>query len=106
MMKRYEIVNIVENQNVMFAYDITVRHNETGECVVCDQVKVFDKDEYSLGYMFHCVKKGTWNDECMLNEEDEIALQKELGIENLDEYELMHEEENNEFQRKFFGINE
>lgn len=78
---KYEIAKIEDNGSVMFASDLTIRNIETGEEVVCDCVKIWDTDQYSLAYMFQCVKKGTWaTGECMLSEEDEIALQNEMGI--------------------------
>lgn len=56
----YRIVNVTENGEFMNCSDVTIENTVTGEKMICDCVKVWDEDQYSLAYMFKLVKYNKW----------------------------------------------
>lgn len=80
----YQLIEVESNGEFMYCSDLHIRNNKTGEVVIADGVKVWEEDQYSLGYMFQLVKKDKWS-EGMLDEADEIALQEEVGYVEDDE---------------------
>lgn len=74
----YRIVDIQSNGQFMHCSDITIEHVETGEKVICDCVKIFDEDQYSLAYMFKLVKYNKWEEGVL--DDAEIAEIEREGI--------------------------
>jgi len=59
-MKTFEIVNIVENNDCVGTFDISIRNCETNEIVVADMCRIWDNDEISLRDMFEMIKAGEY----------------------------------------------
>jgi hypothetical protein len=80
----YRIANVSDNGNYMHCFDVTIEHIETGKKVVCDCVKVWDEDQYSLAYMFKLIEKGKW-EEGMLSDEEICEIEQEGIFDTSDE---------------------
>jgi hypothetical protein len=72
----YRIVNVESNGEFMYCSDVTIENMLTGEKVICDCVKVWEEDQYSLAYMFKLVKYNKWS-EGELNDEEIAEIENE-----------------------------
>jgi hypothetical protein len=72
----YRIVDVQSNGEFMYCSDVTIENTVTGEKVVCDGVKVWEEDQYSLAYMFKLVKYNKWS-EGMLDDAEIAEIEAE-----------------------------